>query len=75
MFFWEDWYTYAIVGVVALIVLIAFFRNYVKVPPNVALIVSGRRHKYKVKDDRPGRGQGIPLPHRPRRGDVHHSLL
>ena len=42
MFFWEDWYTYAIVGVVALIVLIAFFRNYVKVPPNVALIVSGR---------------------------------
>lgn len=51
MFFWEDWYTYAIVGVVALIVLIAFFRNYVKVPPNVALIVSGRRHKYKVKDE------------------------
>ena len=33
MFFWEDWYTYAIVGVVALIVLIAFCRNYVKVPP------------------------------------------
>lgn len=51
MFFWEDWYTYVAVGVVALIVLIAFFRNYVKVPPNVALIVSGRRHKYKVKDE------------------------
>ncbi len=31
--------------------LIAFIRNYIKVPPNVALIVSGRRRKYKVKDE------------------------
>ena len=31
--------------------LIAFVRNYIKVPPNVALIVSGRRRKYKVKDE------------------------
>ena len=38
---------------VALVVifLIAFVRNYIKVPPNVALIVSGRRRKYKVKDE------------------------
>ena len=38
---------------VALVVLflIAFIRNYIKVPPNVALIVSGRRRKYKVKDE------------------------
>ena len=39
--------------IVALVVLflIAFIRNYIKVPPNVALIVSGRRRKYKVKDE------------------------
>ncbi len=34
-----------------LLFLIAFVRNYIKVPPNVALIVSGRRRKYKVKDE------------------------
>ena len=39
-----------IVALVALF-LIAFIRNYIKVPPNVALIVSGRRRKYKVKDE------------------------
>lgn len=37
--------------VLVLFLLIAFFRNYIKVPPNVALIVSGRRRKYKVKDE------------------------
>ena len=38
-----------IIGViVALILVIIFMCNYVKVPPNVALIVSGRRKKYKV---------------------------
>ncbi len=37
--------------VIVLFFLIAFFRNYIKVPPNVALIVSGRRRKYKVKDE------------------------
>ena len=41
-----------IIGViVALILVIIFMCNYVKVPPNVALIVSGRKHKYKVKDE------------------------
>ena len=35
----------------AVLFLIAFIRNYIKVPPNVALIVSGRRRKYKVKDE------------------------
>ena len=39
-----------IVGAVALLVIIVFMCNYIKVPPNVALIVSGRKHKYKVKD-------------------------
>jgi len=41
---------WVIVALVALF-LIAFIRNYIKVPPNVALIVSGRRRKYKVKDE------------------------
>ncbi|MBR6667883.1 MAG: hypothetical protein IKL25_05935 [Clostridia bacterium] len=36
---------------VAVIALIIFMCNYIKVPPNVALIVSGRKHKYKVKND------------------------
>lgn len=38
-----------IVGVLLLILI--FMCNYIKVPPNVALIVSGRKHKYKVKDE------------------------
>ena len=37
-----------IAAVVVLILLIVFLANYIKVPPNVALIVSGRRKKYKV---------------------------
>ena len=37
-------------GGVLLILIIIFMCNYIKVPPNVALIVSGRKHKYKVKD-------------------------
>ena len=37
--------------VVAVLAIIIFMCNYVKVPPNVALIVSGRKHKYKVKDE------------------------
>ena len=41
---------WVIVALVALF-LIAFIRNYIKVPPNVALIVSGRRRKYNVKDE------------------------
>ncbi len=45
--------TLIIIGIAVLvfIFLIAFVRNYIKVPPNVALIVSGRRRKYKVKDE------------------------
>lgn len=39
----------AIIAVAAL-ALIIFMCNYIKVPPNVALIVSGRKHKYKVKE-------------------------
>lgn len=42
--------TLIIAIVVAALVLIIFMCNYIKVPPNVALIVSGRKHKYKVKD-------------------------
>ncbi len=42
---------YIILGIVALIVIIVFMCNYIKVPPNVALIVSGRKHKYRVKDE------------------------
>ena len=40
-----------IAGAVVLLAIIIFMCNYVKVPPNVALIVSGRKKKYKVKDD------------------------
>ena len=41
----------AIVAIaVAVLAIIIFVCNYIKVPPNVALIVSGRKHKYKVKD-------------------------
>ena len=36
--------------VIAVLAIIIFVCNYIKVPPNVALIVSGRKHKYKVKD-------------------------
>lgn len=42
---------YIIGGAVALLLLILFASNYIKVPPNVALIVSGRRRKYKTRDD------------------------
>lgn len=35
----------------AIVLAFIFLKNYVKVPPNEALIVSGRRRKYKVKDD------------------------
>ncbi len=38
-------------GALLLILLIIFMCNYIKVPPNVALIVSGRKHKYKVKGE------------------------
>jgi flotillin len=43
-------FLWVIVALVFLFV-IAFIRNYIKVPPNVALIVSGRRRKYRVKDE------------------------
>ncbi len=39
-----------ILGGIALLAILIFVCNYIKVPPNVALIVSGRKHKYKVKD-------------------------
>ncbi len=39
-----------VIGLMVLLLLIILLKNYVKVPPNVALIVSGRRRKYKVKD-------------------------
>ncbi|MDD6052036.1 MAG: SPFH domain-containing protein [Clostridiales bacterium] len=39
-----------IIAVVVLLAIIIFMCNYIKVPPNVALIVSGRKHRYKVKD-------------------------
>ena len=39
-----------IIGAIVLLAIIIFMCNYIKVPPNVALIVSGRKHKYKVKD-------------------------
>ena len=40
-----------IIACAAVLVIIVFMCNYVKVPPNVALIVSGRRKKYRVKDE------------------------
>lgn len=41
-----------IIGIaLAALAVIIFMCNYIKVPPNVALIVSGRKHKYKVKND------------------------
>ncbi len=40
-----------IIGVAAVLLIIIFMCNYIKVPPNVALIVSGRKHKYKVKNE------------------------
>ncbi len=36
---------------VAVLLLVIFMCNYIKVPPNVALIVSGRKHKYRVKGE------------------------
>ena len=45
-------YIYWGLGILAaLFLMIVFFKNYIKVPPNVALIISGRRRKYRVKDD------------------------
>ena len=49
--FWSTTHTIITVSAVLLLALIVFLCNYVKVPPNVALIVSGRRRKYRVKDD------------------------
>lgn len=43
--------TWIIIGVVAALFVLIFLCNYIKVPPNVALIVSGRRKKYKVKGE------------------------
>ncbi|MGN0779508.1 MAG: SPFH domain-containing protein [Aristaeellaceae bacterium] len=43
--------TYVGIAAVVILLLIIFMCNYVKVPPNVALIVSGRRKKYRVKDE------------------------
>lgn len=40
-----------IIACTAVLLIIIFMCNYVKVPPNVALIVSGRRKKYRVKDE------------------------
>ena len=49
---WMPEYTYIALGAaVVILLLIVFFTNYIKVPPNVALIVSGRRRKYRVKDE------------------------
>ena len=45
-----DYIVPIIIGVIVLLAIIIFMCNYIKVPPNVALIVSGRKHKYKVKD-------------------------
>ena len=47
----EEMLPWIIVAGVALFLVIIFMCNYIKVPPNVALIVSGRKHKYKVKDE------------------------
>ncbi len=49
--FWTQMHTIIAAAVAAVLLLIVFFCNYIKVPPNVALIVSGRRHKYRVKDE------------------------
>ena len=38
-------------AVVVLVLLIALRVQYIKVAPNVALIISGRRRKYRVKDE------------------------
>ena len=38
-------------AIILLLFIITFIKNYIKVPPNVALIVSGRRRKYRVKDE------------------------
>ncbi|MGN0753789.1 MAG: hypothetical protein ACI4ME_04955, partial [Aristaeellaceae bacterium] len=46
----EGYIVPVIIGALALLVIIIFMCNYIKVPPNVALIVSGRKHKYKVKE-------------------------
>ena len=45
-----DYIVPIIIGAIVLLAIIIFMCNYIKVPPNVALIVSGRKHKYKVKD-------------------------
>lgn len=40
-----------LLAVLALVILIVFLKNYIKVPPNVALIISGRRKKYQTQDE------------------------
>ena len=45
-----DYIVPIVIGAIVLLAIIIFMCNYIKVPPNVALIVSGRKHKYKVKD-------------------------
>ena len=51
LFIWQSWYLYIVIAVVLVLFLLVFMKNYVKVPPNVALFVSGRKHSYKVKDE------------------------
>lgn len=51
LFIWQSWYLYIVIAVALVLFLLVFMKNYVKVPPNVALIVSGRKHRYKVKDE------------------------
>ena len=52
----EKWFLLSGIGwiglaVVIVAVLIAFRIQYIKVAPNVALIISGRRRKYRMKDE------------------------
>ncbi len=47
----DSFVLYIIIAVVLFLAAVIFMCNYIKVPPNVALIVSGRKHKYKVKGE------------------------
>ena len=47
----QDYIVPMIIGAIVLLAIIIFMCNYIKVPPNVALIVSGRKKKYKTKDE------------------------
>ncbi len=40
-----------LITLLVLTLLVVFLKNYIKVPPNVALIISGRRKKYKTRDE------------------------